>query len=140
MPTDEEIYNRYSQQIGREDQLTNSRIKWTLTVEGLLFAALSLVVRDDIAGLAEKLKLILPLLGISIAVISIGTSILAHISIYKLHKKWTSDYEHIDPSPFGAQYPGAGYLWNILGPSIAIPALVAVAWLFLLLPPLCQCK
>ncbi len=132
MCSDKEAYDMYKEQLSREDNLINNRLSWMLTIQGLLFAALSILTKknDGVQALFETLKTVIPIVGGISALSVFVTVIIAHVSLYYLHKEWLLHHRSIKPSPFGLQKEGGHHFWNMVSPSVLLPFALMVTWVY----------
>lgn len=132
MCSDKETYDMYKEQVSREDNLINNRLSWMLTIQGLLFAALSVLATENegVQALLETLKTVIPIVGGISALAVFGTVIIAHVSLYNLHKEWLLHHSAIKPSPFGLQKEGGHHFWNMFSPSLLLPLALVVIWAY----------
>ena len=129
--SDEEYADRLRALIRHENDVSNHRTTWLMVTQGLLFTAVSAVIKEmqwAAAGLA--------IIGILVAV-SIGHSLRNSFSSRKyfkdLWRKRIEDrrYEIGDVLPLDGGYPGnKAIIWLL--PGNFIPKLVIAAWLLLL--------
>ena len=122
-------YGYLAHQIEREDGLVNYRLTWMLTTQALLFAALALLAGKDIdAEMRATLAWLLPRIGIALSVIAFLGVMAANIAITDLKRKWEKLAYDKAPRPYGG--PWAWRLGVI--PSLALPLLFFVAWIYVL--------
>lgn len=111
--------------VKHEDSLTNNRITWLLTVHGLLFAALGVVLSEDmkLSGLmAQNFVAILSTLGILITLASTTTLFVGLFAVMK----------HSAHEPVDAEEEVVGYKivrpMEFLTPTILYPIIFILVW------------
>jgi len=118
-------------QIAHEESLINSRMTWMLTIQGFLFAALALLVKDFVnpsdASNTHLMNITMiksiPVLGAVIALFSFLGIIAAYISI---------DH-HRSTTKIKKYRPGGNATASVLGRivSISIPGIIALTWAYI---------
>lgn len=129
--SDKEFYEYTVHQIEREQDLVNTRISWTLTFEGFLFAAIAIAVRKDTpTAIGELFGYIIPLIGIAVAMLSLVGIYAAALSKDTIKQRWTQRSAHkLYPPTFGSRKISA--LGRIT--SYGIPIVLIVSWFLLLI-------
>lgn len=111
-----------------EDTIANHRLTWFNTTQGLLFAALALVLRDKVI----VLKPILVAVGLGSCILTfISVQLGAHAKA-KLQDCWEKlkdKHSYVGPPVVGF-YMRPGSLLGYLAPSNLLPVLFGGAWLF----------
>lgn len=122
-------YGYIAHQIEREDGLVNYRLTWMLTTQGLLFAALALLTGTAIdTEMRATLIWLLPWIGIALSVIALVGVSAANHQINYLKEKWEMIAYDKAPRPYGGPWA-----WRAgLVPSVCLPVVFIVAWLFVL--------
>jgi hypothetical protein len=148
-----DLHEAYSNQIQREDNLTNQRLRLFLTVQAFLFGALVVIWPSGNGSAPEKeesahqqqatqvseqgaqglnaLAKLLPLLGIVsclLAAMGIGASVkrLKSLKTEYAERKRTGLFPEHFPEPYGAEGPPYGMYY-----SYGFPFAVGVVWLLL---------
>ncbi len=124
---DKQRYYEYlSQQIEREDGLVNNRLTWMVTTQGLLFAAIALVARNDTtnSNLIKVLTKWLPVTGMFLSAVCFFGVLGATKAIYDLMKEWKLLSYDGGPRPFGGTI--AALLGLVL--RFSLPILLFAVW------------
>jgi len=130
-----ERFNAVLRLLEREDQLTNSRMTWYLTIQGFIIAGIALTYAKDseLGALQESAIILLSSLGIALSVVVFIVVRRARSAKKKLRKQWHSWKIHkIDdsnqfPEPFGDT---SG--WSILTPGQSVPVILITFWLMII--------
>jgi len=124
------VYEYIAFQINREDGLINYRLTWTLQLNGFLFAALALIAESGKVDVVVRTLLVyvLPITGLATSVAGLMGAVAANMAIRDLKKLWHDQQDHEYPRPFGG--PSAFALGLL--PSVFLPAILVLVWLFLL--------
>lgn len=126
-----EFYEYTVHQIEQEQGLVDTRISWTLTFEGFLFAAIAIGVSESTpSGVRVVFQYIIPLIGIAVALLALVGVYASALSKDVIKRGWM---QH----PSFALYPPTfgGRKISILGriTSYGIPIALIVAWLLFLI-------
>jgi hypothetical protein len=123
-------YNDIVAHIEREQTLINNRITWMLTFEGFLFAGLALISdTKQSPQVRNALKDVLPLVGGSVAGLTVFGVLAATLSIMKAKKFWENQTNKEEFGPgYGSRW--ASYLGRVT--SFGVPLAVAAAWVAIL--------
>lgn len=133
-PEFQKFYEYTTQRIKQETDLINNRLSWMLTFQGFLFASITLVLRKDTdQAVSSILKIMIPIIGIVVALLTLTGITAAYRAIRKVRLKLESneqlkkEYE---------QYPPAygDMLARTLGrvTSYGLPLSLAITWVILL--------
>ncbi|MDX1590165.1 MAG: hypothetical protein R3296_14620 [Oleiphilaceae bacterium] len=101
MLSNKERYEYMAYQIEREDGLVDTRIRWMLTFEGFLLAALALASDGGDPLIQEFLKYAIPVIGIIVALLSYAAIEAALSTLNRLKKMWDDETYQGYPRPFG---------------------------------------
>ena len=110
-----------------EDNIANHRITWFTTTQGLLFAALALVVKEQ----AGSLKPVLVAVGVGSCLLTFASLLLGSHAKARLQKWWKKNEGNYAGPPVIGFYVKAGSLAGYLAPSNLLPLLFGGAWLYL---------
>ena len=109
-----------------EDTIANHRITWFTTTQGLLFAALALVVKGDF----YFLKGVLVVVGIGSCALTFVSLLLGSHAKEKLNNWWHQHQNGYIGPPAVGFYVEPGSLLGYLAPSNLLSILFCGAWLF----------
>lgn len=124
------LYEHTTQRIKQETDLINNRLSWMLTFQGFLFAAITLVSRKDAdQTVSSILKDIIPIIGISVALLALSGVHAAYTAIEEVRKQYEKLRENEEYLPaYGDEK--AKKLGKIT--SYGIPLLIAIIWIIFL--------
>jgi hypothetical protein len=140
------LYDRYRDYMKHEDDLINQRSSWHLLLQGFLFATFGVMgewqAGDDKGFLHPQRFLILyglVVMGFLISIFASFSILAANTAINRLQKQWDDLPRKLNiPESFCQLLPGlagggsnSARLWG-KSPAIAIPFIVALAWLWVL--------
>jgi len=133
-------YQIFRDYLEHEDDLLNHRSTWHLAMQGFLFAAVGVLLQsksddsnmDALRMLRQWLPYIIPLVGLSIAILAAFSMSAAHKAINRLSDDWEHvRLEYPTPLPILPALAGAGDTsakgWGQL-PTLGIPIVIALAW------------
>jgi len=132
-----DTYDRYLNQILREDSLINSRLGWLLGFQGLLFTSLSIITSEGVNPsyevIVEVLSKSLPILGLIASITTFVALLIANKAYKQLYAQWEKEEIEILPNPFGVQSnTWYGWLAQLLGPSTVITLASVILWAYLI--------
>lgn len=120
-------YDRYCEQINKEDSLIDQRLNWLLTSQSLLFAAVGLAGN----GMGEVLQWVIPWVGLGT---SLATAVSVWAALLSLHRYRTILRELCPPiKDIHWYYPQLHRRRRVLVlghvSPVAIPAIFCLAWI-----------
>ena len=130
-PTALEAYDAFRKQVAREDELIHRRLTWMLTTQGFFFGALAVIDRQGgDAKLVCLLKFWVPILGVAVSASALGANLMAHRVLRMLEREWAASSHRQRLAGFPVMTKGrpSCALWTYFGPSVLLPALIAIAW------------
>ena len=117
----------------REDQLTNSRMTWYLTIQGFTITGVALAYANDfpLAALRESAIVLLSSLGIAISVVVFISVRRARSAKNKVCTEW-SDWKNGKSNAFDwfPEPAGDSSWWSVLTPGQSVPVILIAFWLF----------
>jgi beta-phosphoglucomutase-like phosphatase (HAD superfamily) len=119
----------------REDQLTNSRMTWYLTIQGFIIAGIALTYAKDTAlgALQESAIILLSSLGIALSVVVFIVVRRARSAKKKLREQWHIRKIHkVDGSNWFPEPFGDTSVWSILTPGQSVPVILIAFWLMII--------
>lgn len=129
---DKEKFDAVLQLLEREDQLTNSRMTWYLTIQGFIIAGVALAYAKDSAlgTLRESAITLLSSLGIAISMIVFISVRRARNAKKKVRKKW-DDWKKgkVNASDWFPEPAGDTSWWSHLTPGQSVPVILIAFWL-----------
>lgn len=108
--------------IARENELTNYRVTWLTSLQGLLFAALGFA--WDKKG-AEPLVYTFSALGVAVAIVSLAGLLAASNAIHRLWSWWE---QHKPPNYEGPDVVGLAPRTRYANPMSLLPILFLCGW------------
>ncbi len=141
----EDYYKLFRDQIVHEDNLINNRTNWLLAAQGLLFAALGVLIRELEGGVTVSFKVkllmnVIPAVGISVTIFTFLSVLGAMMAMCDIKEKW--EEQRIDAKLPPLQCKDAPRRLGFAAP-ILIPVTFVVAWLVIWFEPLicsfCRC-
>ena len=133
MPTTKEMFDMVLRLLDREDQLTNSRMTWYLTIQGFIVASVALAFTGNFGSrpyLQSPAIVLLSILGIAI-------SAAVYIAVRRARnnkKKVGSFWKETDSE--AAKFPdprGDTSRWSILTPGQTVPIMFVIFWIVVII-------
>ena len=118
--------------IEHENNLTDHRVKWMLTAQGLLFTALAFALKD-----APMLVKTLCFLGIAVAIATILNVYFATRAVERLILWWNENGRGYTGPPIIGLDVKPGRISNFLSPANLLSIALIVGWLVILCDALC---
>ena len=132
-----EQFNAVLRLLDREDQLTNSRMTWYLTIQGFIIAGVALTFAEHFkpAAIQKPAIILLSSLGIAISVVIFISVRRARNAKNEIKKKWENWLWH-QPSSIANSFPnpaGDTSRWSHLTPGQSVPLILIVFWLVVIM-------
>ena len=129
-----QLFDAVLQLLDREDQLTNSRMTWYLTIQGFIIAGVSLIFISKV-DLYENLQkpaiVLLSFLAAAISIIVLISVLRARKAKKEVREKWDnyiSDDKDSYPNPLGDTSS-----WSFATPGQSVPVILLVFWAFIII-------
>jgi hypothetical protein len=132
----EDYYKLFRDQIVHEDNLINNRTNWLLAAQGLLFAALGVLIKTPEGGaVSSKVKLlmnVIPAVGISVTIFTFLSVLGAAMAMCDIKEKWAE--QRIDANLPPLQCKDTPRRLGFAA-AFLIPVIFIVAWLVIWFEP-----
>lgn len=112
--------------IQNENAVMGQRLIWTLTLQGFLFASYFFTGSEQV----ERVKYVLPLLGMATGVSSLCGTIFAHIAMTRAMAAFgrLQAREGIEDVHPGTRFP---FIFTLLAPHFFLPVALITVWTFI---------
>jgi len=130
----QQLFDAVLRLLDREDQLTNSRMTWYLTIQGFIIAGVSLIFTSKV-DLHENLQkpaiVLLSFLAATISIVVLISVLRARKAKKEVREKWAnhiSDDKDSFPDPVGDTS-----FWSFATPGQSVPVILLVFWAFIII-------